>query len=88
MTEEDTPFRPSKTQTIFKNAANVQLRGSTFDATHMDKFIGSGFGERSIQIGAMESLEQVARNSNRTQSFSGNKTGPGGGGGSNLMSYM
>jgi len=34
----------------------------------MDKFIGSGFGERSIQIGAMESLEhaQAARNSNRT----------------------
>ena len=88
MTEDDTPFRPSKTQTIFKNAANVQLRGSTFDATHMDKFIGSGFGERSIQIGAMESLEAFGnRNTNRTQSYTA-KTGPGGGGGSNLMSYM
>jgi len=34
---------------IFKNAANVSLRGSTFDATHMDKFLSSGFGEKSIQ---------------------------------------
>jgi len=46
MTEDDTPFRPSKTQLIFKNAANVTLRGNTFDATHMDKFLGSGFGEK------------------------------------------
>ena len=51
MTEMDTPFRPSRTQRIFKNAANVQLRGSTYDAKHMDSFLGSNFGERSIQIG-------------------------------------
>jgi len=50
MTEDDTPFKPTKTQVIFKNAANVSLRGSTFDASHMDKFLGSNFGEKSIQI--------------------------------------
>ena len=48
MTDDDTPFKLSKTQTLFKNAANVQLRGNTFDATHLDKFLQSGFGERSI----------------------------------------
>jgi len=48
MTEKDSPFVHNKTQTIFKNAANVQLRGSTFDACHLDKFLSSGFGERSI----------------------------------------
>jgi hypothetical protein len=48
MTEEETPFKPSRTQKIFKNAANVTLRGNTYDATHMDKFLSSGFGERSI----------------------------------------
>ena len=48
MTEDETPFRPTKTQQIFKNAANVTLRGNTYDATHMDKFLNSGFGERSI----------------------------------------
>jgi len=36
MTDEDTPFKPSRTQTIFKNTANVSLRGNTYDATHLD----------------------------------------------------
>ena len=48
MTEDETPFRPTRTQTIFKNAANVTLRGSTYDAKHMDKFLSSGFGERTF----------------------------------------
>jgi hypothetical protein len=50
MTDKDTPFKPSTTQKIFHNAANVSLRGSTYDALHLDKFLGSNFGERSIQI--------------------------------------
>jgi len=80
MTEDDTPFKPNKTQQIFKNTANVTLRGSTFDATHMDKFLGSGFGEKSIQISSYEHLPK-ANISHRT-------IGPRGGGGSNLLSYM
>jgi len=52
MTDKDTPFKPSTTQKIFHNAANVSLRGSTYDALHLDKFLGSNFGERSIQIDA------------------------------------
>ena len=46
MTEEDTPFKPNRTQTIFKNTANVTLRGSTYDAKHLDRFLGSNFGEK------------------------------------------
>jgi len=54
----------------------------------MDKFLTSGFGERSLQISNVDvqPLSAGNRNSNRTQSY--NKTGPGGGGGSNLLSYM
>lgn len=50
MTEADTPFKASTTQKIFHNAANVSLRGHTYDATHLDKFLGSNFGERSLQV--------------------------------------
>lgn len=80
MTEDQSPFKLTKTQTIFKNAANVSLRGSTFDATHLDKFLDSDFGEKSM-IGNI--VDQSKRNevTNRTG-------GPGGGGGSNLMSYL
>lgn len=52
MTEEDTPFKPSVGQRLFRNAANVQLRGTTYDARHMDKFIDSSFGEKSVQLDA------------------------------------
>ena len=52
MTDEETPFKQSKTQTLFKNAANVALSGHTFDAKHMDKFIGSQYGEKQFQPGA------------------------------------
>lgn len=48
MTENDTPFKPSTTQKIFKNAPNVALRGGTYDAKHLDSFLGSGFGDKSI----------------------------------------
>ena len=46
--EHETPFRATKTQTLFKNAANLSLRGSTYDAKHLDRFLGSDFGEKSI----------------------------------------
>ena len=51
MTDLDTPFRATKTQQIFKNTANVTLRGNTFDARHLDQFLQSGYGEKSIMPG-------------------------------------
>ena len=38
----------TKTQQIFQNSANLQLRGNTYDATHLDKFLSSGFGEKGL----------------------------------------
>ena len=73
MTEDDTPFKPSTTQKIFKNAPNVSLRGATYDAKHLDSFLGSGFGEKSLQV-----------NSGNVSS----RPGPGGGGGSNMVNFM
>ena len=80
MTEHDTPFKPNRTQTIFKNTANVTLRGSTYDAKHLDRFLGSNFGEKSIQLGEGGSQHH--------QSTVSARTGPGGGGGTNMMSYL
>jgi hypothetical protein len=50
--ESSSPFVPTKTQQIFQNSANLQLRGSTFDATHLDKFLSSGFGEKGLGTNA------------------------------------
>ncbi len=83
MTEDDTPFKPSKTQQIFKNAANVTLRGTTYDARHMDRFLSSNFGEKSIQLGDGSpngSLFQPASVSGRG--------GVGGGVAGTYMSYL
>jgi len=46
--EESSPFVPTRTQKIFKNTANLTLRGSTYDARHLDRFLTSGFGEKSF----------------------------------------
>jgi len=46
--EEGSPFVATRTQKIFKNTANLTLRGSTYDAKHLDRFLGSGFGEKSF----------------------------------------
>lgn len=81
MTEDETPFKPSRTQIIFKNAANVSLRGHTYDAKHLDKFLNSGFGERSLQVGDTVGYPQ-------SQTSGTARAGPGGGGGSQMMSYL
>ena len=59
---------------IFKNTANVSLRGSTFDARHMDSFLSSGFGEKSIMAGDGDYNGHVGG------SVSERKVGLGGGG--------
>ena len=46
--EKNSPFVPTKTQQIFQNSANLQLRGNTYDATHLDKFLSSGYGEKGL----------------------------------------
>lgn len=74
MTESDTPFKPNHTQRVFKNAANVQLHGTTYDARHLDSFLGSNFGDKSIQVGHDGSASA--------------RVTPGGGGGSYMMNYL
>jgi hypothetical protein len=81
LTEDQTPFRESKHETLFKNVANVTLRGTTFNASHLDKFLNSNYGEKTGQ-----SVMETKVSPLKEQSFK--SVGPGGGGGSNLMSYM
>ena len=51
LNESNSPFVPTKTQQIFQNSANLQLRGNTYDASHMDKFLSSGYGEKGLIVG-------------------------------------
>lgn len=44
LTENKSPFRLTQTQKIFKNTANLSLRGNTYDARHLDKFLNSSYG--------------------------------------------
>lgn len=46
--EKCSPFVPTRAQKIFRNTANLSLRGSTFDAKHLDRFLTSSFGEKSL----------------------------------------
>ena len=43
LNEKNSPFRETHTSKVFKNTANLSLRGNTYDATHMDKFLGSAY---------------------------------------------
>ena len=47
LTEKETPFRDTKTQRIFKNTANLSLRGTTYDARHLDSFLASNYAEKA-----------------------------------------
>ena len=46
--EKNSPFVQTKTQKIFQNSANLQIRGNTYDATHLDKFLNSNYGEKGL----------------------------------------
>jgi hypothetical protein len=39
LNESTSPFTDNKTQKIFKNAANLTLQGSTYDALHLESFL-------------------------------------------------
>jgi len=54
LNETNTPFVPTKTERIFKNVANLSLRGTTFDAKHLDKFLSSAYGEQSFNPDRVE----------------------------------
>lgn len=43
LNEKTSPFRETRTHKVFKNTANLSLRGTTFDATHMDRFLNSPY---------------------------------------------
>ena len=47
MDESQSPFKDSRSQQIFKNVANLSLKGHTYDARHLDKFLDSEFCEKS-----------------------------------------
>lgn len=47
LNERNSPFVNTRTQEIFKNVANLNLRGSTYDAKHLDKFLNSDYGNQS-----------------------------------------
>ena len=54
----------------------------------MDKFLGSGYGEKSIQISANDQEFVPGNPSQRTGGMTLGRSAPGGGGGSNLNSYL
>ena len=65
--ESQSPFVPTKTERIFQNSANLQLRGSTYDATHMDKFLNSGYGEKSLGTNVAASYQASLKKAARDQ---------------------
>jgi hypothetical protein len=86
LVEEETPFRQSKHEALFKNVANVTLRGTTFNASHMDKFLNSGYGDKTYQSASgMSGMESKNLSHNK---YTNRTIGPGGGGGSNVLSYL
>ncbi len=49
-TLEDTSIIESHSQRLFKNVANLALRGNTFDARHLDNFLDSVYGDRALNV--------------------------------------
>ena len=41
--ERTSPFTDTQAQKIFKNTANLTLKGNTFDANHLDSFLTSQY---------------------------------------------
>ena len=42
--------------TKFKNVPNINMRGTTFDVRHLDKFIQSGAGNPQVYSGVQSSI--------------------------------
>ena len=58
---------PTKTERIFQNTANLQLRGNTYDANHLDKFLDSGYGEKSLGTNVAAAYQASLRRAARDQ---------------------
>jgi len=48
-----------KSMSMFRDSANLQLKGNTFDASHMDNFIKSGFGLPASDSLLRQSLDRT-----------------------------
>jgi len=71
MTEKDSPFVETKTKRIFKDSANVNLRGSTFDALHLDSFIASDYGDKRKNYYTQSKLSQGRVSKSNLRNFNG-----------------
>ena len=60
LNETNSPFMPTQTERVFKNVANLSLRGSTFDAKHLDRFLSSQYGEKSFNPDRVEKVNFTA----------------------------
>jgi hypothetical protein len=58
--ESSSPFGATTTQRVFKNVANLQLRGNTYDAKHLDSFLNSDYGDKSFNPNRVD----IARKTN------------------------
>jgi hypothetical protein len=75
--ETTSPFSDSHSQHIFKNTANLQLRGNTFDAKHLDNFLDSVYGERAIYVNSRKAIKGPEDSIEKSRSLT-----------QNLPSYM
>lgn len=64
--EAGSPFKHSRTQRIFKDAANLQIRGGTYDATHLEKFMDSDYGEKSLTMSNYMEQSRIRKTGNET----------------------
>ncbi len=70
--ERSSPFADTKTQKIFKNTANLTLKGNTYDAIHLDQFLNSQYCSKPD---SMTHLYQTRKSQglSQTQSLTGAK---------------
>jgi len=64
--EAGSPFKYSRTQRIFKDSANLQLRGATYDAGHLEKFFNSDYGEKSLTMSHYQEMSKIRKSGNET----------------------
>jgi len=62
--EHQSPFKCTKTQTIFRNTANLSLRGNTYDVMHLDKFLDSEYGDKTFNGNNVKSVTGAVTQNN------------------------
>ena len=66
--ESGSPFKASRTQRIFKDSANLQLRGTTYDASHLERFFGSDYGDKQLTLTHYQEMNKLRKTGNETAS--------------------